>query len=51
MARNFIDDRCEDVVASEGDWIGAADRANDDRVTIDRDSNEDLTDEVENVPG
>lgn len=52
MARNFTDDdRNKDVVTSEGDRIGTVDRVNDDRATIDRDSNADLTDKVKDLLG
>lgn len=52
MARNFTDDdRNKDVVTSEGDRIGTVDGVNDDRATIDRDSNADLTDKVKDLLG
>lgn len=52
MARNFTDDdRNKPVVTSEGDRIGTISDVNDDRATVERDRDKDLTDKVKDMLG
>ena len=52
MARNFTDDdRGKDVVTSDGDRIGTINDVRDDRATVDRDNDRDLTDKVKDMLG
>lgn len=50
MARNFTDDdRNKDVVTAEGDRIGTIDDVHDDRATVRRDEDTDLTDKIKGM--
>jgi hypothetical protein len=52
MARNFTDDdRGKRVTTADGTWIGTVDEVNDDRATVDRNDDADLTDRVKDMLG
>lgn len=52
MARNFTDDdRNKDVVTPDGDRIGTIGDVNDDRATVERDNDADLTDKIKDMLG
>ncbi|WP_306053909.1 PRC-barrel domain containing protein [Natronococcus wangiae] len=52
MARDFTDDdRDKDVVTAEGNRIGTIRDVNEGRATVDRDSDQDLTDKVKDLLG